>query len=88
MELIKAVSDGNLEKVKSILSNPGIDVNQEMKFENGQIGFLLHCAIQTGNYEMTKMMIHDYNADVNGNADLDGRMTSILFATMTFCLQR
>jgi hypothetical protein len=88
VELIKAVSDGNLEKVKSILSNPGIDVNQEMKFENGQRGSLLHCAIQTGNYEMTKMMIHDYNADVNGKADLDGRMTSILIATMTFCLQR
>ena len=88
MELIKAVSDGNLEKVKSILSNPGIDVNQEMKFENGQKGSLLLYAIQTGNYEMTKMMIHDYNADVNGNADLDGRMTSILIATMTFCLQR
>jgi ankyrin repeat protein len=88
VELIKAVSDGNLEKVKSILSNPGIDVNQEMKFENGQKGSLLLWAIQNGNYEMTKMMIHDYNADVNGNADLDGRMTSILIATMTFCLQR
>ncbi len=86
MELIKAVSDGNLEKVKSILSNPGIDVNQELLF--GQRGSLLLYAIQTGNYEMTKMMIHDYNADVNGNVDLDGRMTSILIATMTFCLQR
>ena len=88
MELIKAVSDGNLEKVKSILSNPGIDVNQEMKFENGQRGSLLHFAIQTGNFEVSKMLIHDYNADVNGNVDLDGRMTSILIATMTFCLQR
>jgi hypothetical protein len=86
VELIKAVSDGNLEKVKSILSNPGIDVNQELLF--GQRGSLLLYAIQTGNYEMTKMMIHDYNADVNGNVDLDGRMTSILIATMTFCLQR
>ena len=88
MELIKAVSDGNLEKVKSILSNPGIDVNQEMKFENGQRGSLLHCAIQNGKFEISKMLIHNYNADVNGNADLDGRMTSILIATMTFCLQR
>jgi hypothetical protein len=88
VELIKAVSDGNLEKVKSILSNPGIDVNQEMKFENGQKSSLLFWAIQTGNYEITKMMIHDYNADVNGNVDLDGRMASILIATVTFCLQR
>jgi hypothetical protein len=77
-----------LEKVRSILNNPGIGVNQEMKFENGQRGSLLQCAIQTGNCEMTKMMIHDYNADVNGNGDMDGRMTSILIATMTFCLQR
>ncbi len=88
MELLNAVSVGNLEKVRSILNNPGIDINQEMKFENGQRGSLLHCVIQTGNYEMTKMMIHDYNADVNCNVDLDGNMTSILIATMTFCLQR
>ena len=88
MELINAVSVGNLEKVKSIMNNSGIDINQEMKFENGQKGPLLLYAIQTGNYEMTKMMIHDYNADVNGNVDWDGKMTSILIATMTFCLER
>ena len=88
MELIKAVSDGNLEKVKSIMHNSEIDSNQEMKLENGQRGSLLHWAIQNGNYEMTKMMIHDYNSDVNGNVDLDGKMTSILIAAMAFCLER
>ncbi len=82
------MSDGNLEKVKSILNNPGIDVNQEMQIENGEKGPLLLWAIQNGNYEMPKILIHDYKADVNGNVDLDGRMTSILIATMTFCLQR
>ncbi len=88
MELINAVSDGKLEKVKSILTSSAIDVNQEMKLGNGQRGSLLHWAIQNGNYEMTKMMIHDYNADVNGNVDLDGKMTSILIAAMAFCLER
>jgi hypothetical protein len=77
-----------LEKVKSILNNPGIDVNQDMKFENGKKGSFLLWAIQTGNYEMTKMMIHDYKADVNCNVDLDGKMTSILIASMVFCLER
>ncbi len=70
------------------MNNPGIDVNQEMKFENGQKGPLLLWAVQHGNLEMTKMMIHDYNADVNGNFDLDGKMTSILIAAMAFCLER
>ena len=88
MELLNAVSVGNLEKVRSILNNPGIGVNQELLFENRQKGSLLLYAIQTGNYEMTKMMIHDYNADVNGNVDLDGKMTSILIAAMAFCLER
>ncbi len=88
MGLLKAVSDGNLENVKSILNNSKIDVNQEMKFENGQKGSLLFWALQNGNFEMSKMLIHDYNADVNGNNDLDGKMTSILIATMTFCLVR
>ncbi len=77
-----------MEKVRSILNNPGIDVNQEMKFENGQKGPLLLWAVQHGNFEMSKMLIHDYNADVNCNVDLDGKMTSILIATMTFCLVR
>jgi hypothetical protein len=77
-----------LEKVRSILNNPGIDVNQEMKFENGQKGPLLLWAVQNGNFEISEMLIHDYNADVNCNVVLDGRMTSILIATMTFCLER
>ncbi len=87
MELINAVSDGNLEKIKSFLNNPGIDVNQEMKFEKGKKGSLLLWAIQNGNFELSKMLIHDYKADVNCNVDLDGKMTSILIATMTFCLE-
>jgi hypothetical protein len=77
-----------LEKVRSILNNPGTDVNQEIKFENGKKGPLLLWAVQHGNFEMSKMLINDYNADVNGNVDLDGKMTSILIATMTFCLVR
>jgi hypothetical protein len=88
MDLINAVSDGNLEQVKSILNNQGIDISQEMKFENGKKGSFLHWAIQNGDFETSKMLIHDYNADVNGNVDLDGKMTSILIATMTFCLVR
>ena len=88
MDLLNAVSAGNMEEVKSILNNPEIDANQELKFENGQKGSLLLWAVQNGKFEMSKMLIHNYNADVNGNADLDGRMTSILIATMTFCLQR
>ncbi len=88
MELLNAVSVGNLEKVKSILSNPGIDVNQEMKFDNGKKGPLLLWAIQNENFEMSKMLIHDYKADVDGNVDLNGKMTSILIATITFCLER
>jgi hypothetical protein len=88
VELLNAVSAGNMEEVKSILSNSEIDVNQELLFENRQKGSLLLYAIQTGNYEMTKMMIYDYNADVNGNIDLDGKMTSILIAAMAFCLER
>jgi hypothetical protein len=87
VELINAVSDGNLEKIKSFLNNPGIDVNQEMKFEKGKKGSLLLWAIQNGNFELSKMLIHDYKADVNCNVDLDGKMTSILIATMTFCLE-
>ncbi len=88
VELIKAVSDGSLEKVKSILNNSQIDVNQEMMFENGQRGPLLLWAVQNGNFEMSQMLIHDYGADVNGNVDLNGKMTSILIATITFCLER
>jgi hypothetical protein len=88
VKLINAVSDGNLDKVQSILNNPGIDVNQEMKFENGKKGSLLLWAIQTGNFEMTKLLINDYNADVHYNVDLDGKLTSILIAAMTFCLER
>ena len=88
MELIKAVSDGSLEKIKSILNHSQIDVNQEMMFENGQRGPLLLWAVQNGNFEMSKMLIHDYKADVNGNVDLNGKMTSILIATITFCLER
>ncbi len=88
MELINAVSDGNLEKVKSILNNPGIDVNQELLFENGKKGLLLLWAIQNGNFELSKILIHDYNADINGNVNLDGKMTSILIAAMAFCFNR
>jgi hypothetical protein len=88
VELINAVSDGNLEKVKSILNNPGIDVNQELLFENGKKGLLLLWAIQNGNFELSKILIHDYNADINGNVNLDGKMTSILIAAMAFCFNR
>ena len=88
MELLNAVSVGNLEKVKSILSNPGIDVNQELLYENGQKGSLLLWAVQNGNFEMTKMLIQDCKADVHCNVDLDGKMTSILIAAMAFCLER
>ncbi len=89
MELINAVSAGNMEKVKSILNNSGIDVNQEMKLETEKKGSLLLWAIQNGDFEMTKMLIHEYKADVNCcTVDLDGKMTSILIATMAFCLQR
>ena len=82
------MSVGNLEKVKSILSNPGIDVNQELLFENGKKGPLLVWAIQNGNFELSKILIHDYKADVNCNVDLDGKMTSTLIAAMAFCLER
>ena len=89
MELINAVSARNLEKVKSLLNTSEIDVNQELLFDNGKKGPLLLWAIQNENFEMSKMLIHDYNADVNCcNVDLDGKMTSILIATMTFCLKR
>jgi hypothetical protein len=88
VELLNAVSVGNLEKVKSILNNPGIDANQELKFENGQKGTLLLWAVQNGKFEMSKMLIHNYNADVNCNVDLDGNMTSILISAMTFCVER
>ena len=82
------MSVGYLEKVKSILSNPGIDVNQELLYENGQKGYLLLWAVQNGKFEMSKMLIHNYKADVNCNVDLDGKMTSILIAAMAFCLKR
>jgi hypothetical protein len=88
VELIKAVSDGSLEKVKSILKHSQIDVNQERKFENGQKGPLLLWAVQKGNFEISKMLINDYKADVNCNVDLDGKLTNILIAKMTFCLER
>jgi hypothetical protein len=88
VELIKAVSDGNLEKVKSLLNNLQIDVNQEMEFENGQRGPLLFWAVQNGNFEMSQMLINDYKADVHCNVDLDGKLTSILIAAMTFCSER
>ena len=89
MELINAVSAGNMEEVKFILNSSGIDVNQDMLFDNGKKGPLLLWAIQNGNFEMTKMLIHDYKANVNCcNVDLDGKLTSILIATMAFCLQR
>jgi hypothetical protein len=77
-----------LEKVKSILNNSGIDVNQELLFENGKKGPLLVWAIQNGNFELSKILIHDYKADVNCNVDLDGKMTSTLIAAMTICLER
>ncbi len=86
--MLNAVSVGNLEKVKYILNNPGIDVNQELLNEDRQKGSLLLFAIQTGKFEMTKMLIHNYKADVNCNVDLDGKMTSILIAAMAFCLER
>jgi hypothetical protein len=86
--VILAVLDGDLEKVKSILNNPGIDVNQEMKFENGKKGSLLLWAIQNGNYEISKMLINDYKVDVNCNVDLDGKLSSILIAAMAVCFQK
>ncbi len=86
--MILAVLDGDLEKVKSILNNPGIDVNQEMKFENGKKGSLLLWAIQNGNYEISKMLINDYKVDVNCNVDLDGKLSSILIAAMAVCFQK
>jgi hypothetical protein len=82
------VSDGDLEKVKSILCNPGIYVNQEMKFENGKKGTLVLWAVQNGNFEIIKMLIDDYKVDVNCNANLDGKMSSILIASMAFCFQK
>ncbi len=88
VELNNAVSVGNLEKVKSILNNSEIDVNQVMKFENGKKGSLLLWAVQNGKFKMSKMLIHNYNADVNCNVDLDGKMTSILISAMTFCVER
>ncbi len=88
VELINAVSDGNVEKVKSLLNNSEIDVNQELLFDNGKKGPLLLWAIQNENFEMSKLLIHDYKADVNCNVDLDGKMTSTLIAAMTICLER
>ena len=82
------MSDGNLEKVKSILNNSGIDVNQELLFENGKKGPLLVWAIQNGNFELSKILIHDYKADVNCNVDLDGKLSSILIAAMAVCFQK
>jgi hypothetical protein len=37
---------------------------------------------------MSKMLIDVHKADVNCNVDMDGKMTSILIATMAFCLER
>ncbi len=88
MDLLNAVSAGNMEEVKSILNNPEIDANQELKFENGQKGSLLLWAVQNGKFEMSKMLIRNYKADVNCNVDLDGKMTSILISAMTFCVER
>ncbi len=86
--MILAVSDGDLEKVKSILNNPGIDVNQEVKFENGKKGSLVLWAVQNGNFEIIKMLIDDYKVDVNCNVDLDGKLSSILIAAMAVCFQK
>ena len=82
------MSDGDLEKVKSILNNPGIDVNQEVKFENGKKGSLVLWAVQNGNFEIIKMLIDDYKVDVNCNVDLDGKLSSILIAAMAVCFQK
>jgi hypothetical protein len=82
------MSDGDLEKVKSILNNPGIDVNQEVKFENGKKGSLVLWAVQNGNFEIIKMLIDDYKVDVNCNVYLDGKLSSILIAAMAVCFQK
>ena len=82
------MSDGDLEKVKSVLSNQGIDINQEMKFENGKKGSLVLWAVQNGNFEIIKMLIDDYKVDVNCNVDWDGKMSSILIASMAVCFQK
>ncbi len=82
------MSIGNLENIKSILNNRETDVNPEMKFEDEKKGSCLLWAVQNGNFEMAQMLIHDYNADVNCNVHLDGKMTSILIAAMAFCLER
>ena len=88
LDLTNAVPNTNLEKIKSIWNCDGINVDQEMKVDNKKKDSGLFWAIQNGHFKMSKMLIDVHKADVNCNVDMDGKMTSILIATMAFCLER
>jgi hypothetical protein len=88
LELIKTLSAGNGEKGKPSLNNTGTNVSQKLKVENKKNDSLLLLAIQNGHFKLSKMLIHVQKADVNCTVSLNGRMTNILIAALTFCLER
>ena len=87
--LVLAVEERNLEKVSSILKNSEWDINLTMKFEEREIeGSVLASAIQTGDFEMVKMLVQDFGADVNQEITWKKKQSNPLIFAMAACFER
>jgi DNA repair exonuclease SbcCD ATPase subunit len=81
--LALAVEEGNQEKVSFILKNSGIGINSEIKFEAKKIeGPILTLAIQNEDFEMIKMLVQDFGADVNQKITWSQNQSNILILAM------
>ncbi len=87
--LALAVEERNQEKVSSILNNSEIDINLRMTFEAKKIeGPVLVLAIQNRDFEMSKMLIQDFGANVNQEIAVENKPTCFVIFGMCVCFER
>ena len=69
-QLLCAVKDGDLEKVKHLIKNGG-EVNYEYKYDDGRSNCLLHNASYFGKFEVAKLLIK-HGAQIDSR-DFEGK---------------
>ncbi len=87
--LALAVEERNLEKVSSILKYSEVDINLRMTFEAKKIeGPVLVLAIQNGHFEMIKMLVQDFGANVSQEITVERKPTSFVIFGMRVCFEK
>jgi hypothetical protein len=88
-KLTSAVEERNLEKVSSILKISETNIDLEMAFEEKQFeGPILTLAIQNGDFEMIKMLIEDFGANVNQKITWSKNPSNLLILAMAACFEK